>query len=210
MSFVNNHGEPELSGHNHKDILRNITDINSIAKQIFDTKLQPIYGDRDAQTRNLMEMHSARLTGFKVMAGSSNYRQYQKFPYLAEGENIALPRYNVETKALVRTGVNDTLANSAGNTASAEQSTNAAPVASGSSTPINNTDAKRISTILSNVLGMKISPENVEKAGNIYRISLTHQERKISFAYAEAGNLVTGLSISGARELKFLEASSVT
>ena len=57
---------------------------------------------------------------------------------------------------------------------------------------------------------MKISPENVEKAGNIYRISLTHQERKISFAYAEAGNLVTGLSISGARELKFLEASSVT
>ena len=93
----------EFSSHNHKEILRYISEIAVVMRQIFNEKFSSMK-HIDGLSKKELEMHLIRLEGF-VQMSQNGYRQYQSSPFESEEKGGRLPKINLESHTLVRKNI---------------------------------------------------------------------------------------------------------
>lgn len=191
-----NRWEAELSAHNHAEIIKNLKSVYSqFYNDIFTKKIASFYIPNN-QTKTTIEMQSSRLLGFVDMV-SGEYRQYQTSPFMLESASVALPRYDVVTKKLVRKENIQKV-----DTADTTKNTNTNSDNSSAKNPILS-DVGQVAKMLSISTGIDISEKQVKKIWTFYQIVTTSWSRKISFRYIPNTSQFYNFNVIGSREIEF-------
>lgn len=190
-----NRGIPELSGHNHKKIVENLTATYNNAKKIFDAHIKT--SSNISQVSRLeIEKYLAQLKGFIDMLDANAYNEYQQSPYLAiSGTNF--PIYNAQIGSLERKKNISTPVSVAAVTTNISEKTDET--------------IQKISKILNTLIG--IIPENEEissVSADVYLVNFSYQNRKFSMNFHAKNNIISNLKVTGNRELNFSDNFPVT
>lgn len=198
---------PELSSHNHKEILKNLTNTYSIASDIFERRLKATGNNNAVRTKLEMQKYLKQLDGFIKMIDGDTYESYEENPYISESNSL-LPQFDLKNNNLVK----KSLKNSATNI----NKTESVPPTETQKIPENSTsqgDAsiQRISKILNTFLGVNISEENISKiADNKYSVKAIHQGKNISFQFDVTNNTLSYLNIDSKPKMFFSDALLIT